>query len=62
MHHSSDRRVIEAESNSIRNFDLSPGGDRFVALAESEATPQASSRTQLTLLLNFFDEIRRLTR
>ncbi len=48
--------------NSIRNFDLAPAGDRLLLLAESENPAGADSKTQLTILLNFFDEIRRLTR
>lgn len=57
----SEHRVPIAQ-NTIRDFDLAPGGTRFVVLAESGNPPEASSATQLTILLNFFDEIRRLTR
>lgn len=57
----SEQRIPVAQ-NTIRNFDPAPSGDRFVALAESENPPDASSATQLTIFLNFFDEIRRLTR
>ena len=57
----SEHRVPFAQ-NTIRNFDLAPGGARFVVLAESENPPGESSAAQLTILLNFFDEIRRLTK
>jgi eukaryotic-like serine/threonine-protein kinase len=52
---------IPVIQNAIRNFDPAPGGHRFVVLAASENPADENSATQLTILLNFFDEIRRLT-
>ena len=53
---------VPVPQNTIRNFDLAPDGARIVVLAEAESPPGASSATQLTILLNFFDELRRLTK
>ena len=39
-----------------------PPGAPAWYLAESENPPDAGSATQLTILLNFFDELRRLTK
>jgi serine/threonine-protein kinase len=39
------------------NFDVAPDGQRVAALLPDEATPEV--RNHVTLLLNFFDELRR---
>src|SRR5262249_32408943 len=43
----------------FRLFDIGPDGKRFVQLRPRAATEDARSATQLTFLLNFFDELRR---
>jgi serine/threonine-protein kinase len=47
-------------SYSIRGFDVSPDGDRVLVMARPDPAP-VQSRAAVTLLLNFFDELRRRT-
>ncbi|PYT22661.1 MAG: hypothetical protein DMG57_34625 [Acidobacteria bacterium] len=42
---------------TLRSFDLAPDGTRFAAV--QELTSEQNGSTQLTFLLNFFDELRR---
>jgi hypothetical protein len=44
-----------------RSFDLHPDGDRF-ALASASGADVSAKRTQVTLIFNFFDELKRITR
>jgi len=53
--------TVPVAQNTIRNFDLTASGDRCLSLAETENPPDATPQTELTLMLNFFDEVRRLT-
>ena len=47
------------EKKDLGLFDLAPEGTRFV-IVQSESSPAVQkSTTQVTFLLNFFDEIRR---
>jgi Tol biopolymer transport system component len=48
------------ERYAQRNFDLAPDGKRMLVLQPSGGPAQAGSRTAATLLVNFFDELRRL--
>jgi DNA-binding winged helix-turn-helix (wHTH) protein len=57
----SDTR-IPSPQNTIRNFDLDFSGTRILTLAEPESPLVSVPATQLTMLLNFFDEVRRLTK
>jgi hypothetical protein len=47
-------------SYTIRNFDLSPDGERLLVLGPPEPAPPPS-RVGATLFLNFFDELKRRT-
>ena len=48
------------DSGIVPNFDLAPDGKRFAVLLAPEAdAEQQRARTQVTFLLNFFDELRR---
>ena len=51
----SDRRLHNL--GLIGTFDLAPDGKRFAAVLSAEA-PQPAQQ-QVTLVLNFFDEVRR---
>lgn len=48
-----------ADTGTYTNFDLAPDGKRFAVLLTPEGTAQPKAPTQLTFLLNFFDELRR---
>jgi Tol biopolymer transport system component len=41
------------------NLDLAPDGRRFVVLMPAESTEERESQSRVTLVMNFFDEIRR---
>ena len=41
------------------NFDLASDGKRFAVLVAAEGTAKEKPPTQVTFLLNFFDELRR---
>ena len=41
------------------NLDLAPDGKRFAVLALPEAAPSEKGSVHVTMLLNFFDELRR---
>jgi hypothetical protein len=48
------------ERYAQRNVDLAPDGKRMLVLQRSGGPALAGSRTAATLLVNFFDELRRL--
>jgi hypothetical protein len=48
------------ERYAYRNFDLAPDGKRMLVLEPSGGPAQTGSRTAATLLVHFFDELRRL--
>jgi serine/threonine-protein kinase len=50
-------RVID--SGPFPSFDLAPDGKRFAILMPADAMGEQKQSTQLTFLLNFFDELRR---
>jgi serine/threonine protein kinase/Tol biopolymer transport system component len=50
-------RVID--SGPLPSFDLAPDGKRFAILMPADAMGEQKPSTQLTFLLNFFDELRR---
>jgi hypothetical protein len=50
----SDKRFLRSPTP---NYDLAPDGKRFAVLLAADGT--AETLTQLTVLLNFFDELRR---
>jgi hypothetical protein len=41
------------------NFDLAPDGKRFVVLMPAEIAEARETRNHITLVMNFFDEVRR---
>jgi serine/threonine-protein kinase len=41
------------------NFDLAPDGKRFVALMPGESPQPRETQNHVTLVVNFFDEVRR---
>ena len=44
---------------SIRNYDVMPDGKRVVALLLPDAQERTQAPAQVTVMLNFFDELRR---
>jgi Tol biopolymer transport system component len=50
----SDKRLLRSPT---QNYDLAPDGKRFAVVLAADGT--AETLTQLTVLLNFFDELRR---
>jgi hypothetical protein len=42
-----------------RNLDLAPDGKRFAVLSMPEATDAGKASVHVTILQNFFDEVRR---
>ena len=42
-----------------RNFDLAPDGQRFAVLMAPDETGERRAPVQLTLMQNFFDELKR---
>ncbi|MDA2939177.1 hypothetical protein MYX75_13070, partial [Acidobacteria bacterium AH-259-A15] len=43
-----------------RNYDISPDGQRFLMMKAGEQTEESSAPTQLIVVLNWFDELKRL--
>jgi hypothetical protein len=54
----SGMQIIEP-NNLIWNPDLAPDGKRFVVAPRPEATGGQKGSVHVTVLLNFFDELRR---
>lgn len=44
----------------LRNFDITPDGRRFIMIKETGPTLDPSARDQLTIVLNWFEELRQL--
>jgi serine/threonine-protein kinase len=53
----SERRI--ASHGTLKNFDVSPDGKRVVALMPAEGPEGERSQNHVTILLNFYDELRR---
>jgi serine/threonine-protein kinase len=51
------KRIANIGGNS--NLDLAPDGRRFVVLMPAEVTEARESPSHVTLVMNFFDEVRR---
>ncbi len=47
------------EPGGTRNLDLAPDGKRFAVFPRPEATSEQKGSVHVTVLLNFFDELRR---
>ena len=52
----SDKQLFYAGTS---NLDLAPNGKRFAVLALPEALPGEKSTAHVTMLFNFFDELKR---
>jgi serine/threonine-protein kinase len=48
-----------ANTGANQNFDLAPDGKRFVVLMPAEGPEPRETQNHLTLVVNFFDEVRR---
>jgi Tol biopolymer transport system component/tRNA A-37 threonylcarbamoyl transferase component Bud32 len=55
----SNTQIMELFGTGIWNLDLSPDGKRFAVIARPEATGEQRGSVHVTVLLNFFDELRR---
>jgi eukaryotic-like serine/threonine-protein kinase len=55
----SDKRLAAASLGP--NYDLAPDGKRIAALMPAEAPEAQPAQSHVTLLMNFFDEVRRRT-
>ena len=53
----SERTVMIRNSSPM--YDLAPDGKRFIVILPAEDSETQKPPAQLTLLLNFFDELRR---
>jgi hypothetical protein len=53
----SEKRL--ANMGSTRNFDLAPDGKRFLVLMPADGPAPTEGQSHVTLLANFFDEVRR---
>ena len=54
----SSTQILEAEGGAW-NLDLAPDGKRFAVFPRPEATSEQKASVHVTVLLNFFDELRR---
>jgi hypothetical protein len=48
-----------ANTGSSVNIDLAPDGKRLAVLMPAETTEARESKSHVTLVVNFFDEVRR---
>jgi Tol biopolymer transport system component len=55
----SNMQILELFGTGIWNLDLSPDGKRFAVIPRPEATGDQKGSVHVTVLLNFFDELRR---
>jgi serine/threonine-protein kinase len=55
----SEQRLLDLGSPPVPTFDLAPDGKRFAVILYPDGTAEQKPVTQLTFLLNFFDELRR---
>jgi hypothetical protein len=51
--------LFRPTNNALWNLDIAPDGRRFVVLAPPEAEIEEPATVHATILLNFFDELRR---
>jgi eukaryotic-like serine/threonine-protein kinase len=49
-----------ARQSGAISYDVSPDGQRFLIIKEGSETDQASARSEFTVVLNFFEELKRL--
>jgi serine/threonine-protein kinase len=55
----SEHQVLDLGSPPVRAYDLAPDGNRFAVVLNSDGTAEDPPVTHVTVLLNFFDELRR---
>jgi hypothetical protein len=55
----SPAQLFRPLNNAAWNLDITPDGRRFVVLAPPETTSEEPNTVHATILLNFFDELRR---
>jgi serine/threonine-protein kinase len=53
----SDKRLLDL--GRPKSYDLAPDGRRFAVVLYADGTAEQKPLTNLTFLLNFFDELRR---
>jgi hypothetical protein len=51
--------VLDLGSPPVSAYDLAPDGKRFAVVLNSDGTAEPKPITHLTVLVNFFDELRR---
>ena len=51
--------LFRSADNALWNLDVAPDGRRFVVLAPSDSSSEEPKTVHATILLNFFDELRR---
>jgi serine/threonine-protein kinase len=55
----SQHPVLDSGSPPVGTYDLAPDGKRFAVVLNADGTADPKPITHLTILLNFFDELRR---
>jgi len=55
----SNTQIMDLFGTAVWNLDLSPDGKRFAVFPRPEATGEQKGSVHVTVLLNFFDELRR---
>jgi serine/threonine-protein kinase len=48
-----------ANTGTARNYDLAPDGKRFVVIMSADSAEPRETQSHVTLVVNFFDEVRR---
>jgi hypothetical protein len=54
-------QVRLANTGVMPNYDLAPDGERIIALVPAPTAVPAQSKDHVTVMFNFFDELRRRT-
>ena len=55
----SNTQIMDLFGTTVWNLDLSPNGKRFAVIPKPDATAEQKGSVHVTVLLNFFDELRR---
>ena len=55
----SNTQILEVFFGQFWNLDLAPDGKRFAVFPRPEAAGEQKGSVHVTVLLNFFDELRR---
>ena len=56
----SEKRLAQVGTPGLTgNFDLAPDGKRIIAVVRAEGPSASAAQGQVTLMLNFFDHLRR---